>query len=57
MRLSLSESEMFKKCTVVLPTFFPGEQIVNCIDTIPSGFKILVIDNSYDQRLIKFIKK
>ena len=47
---------MFTKCTVVLPTFFPGEQIVNCIDSIPRCFKILVIDNSYDQRLIKFIK-
>jgi GT2 family glycosyltransferase len=53
---SFSESEMHKKCTVVLPTFFPGEQIVNCINAIPSGFKILVIDNSYDQRLIKFTK-
>jgi GT2 family glycosyltransferase len=52
----LSETQIFKKCTVVLPAFFPGEQIVDCIETIPNGFKILIIDNSYDQRLIKFIK-
>ena len=48
---------MSEKCTVVLPTFFPGEQIVKCIETIPKIFKIVIIDNSYDDRLIKFIKK
>ena len=48
---------MSKKCTVVLPTFFPGEQIINCIETIPKIFKIIIIDNSYDDRLIKFIQK
>jgi GT2 family glycosyltransferase len=56
MQLSFSESQMFKKCTVVLPAFFPGEKIVNCIETIPRGFKILIIDNSYDQRLIKLTR-
>ena len=48
---------MSEKCTVVLPTFFPGEQIVKCIETVPKIFKIVIIDNSYDDRLIKFIKK
>jgi GT2 family glycosyltransferase len=48
---------MSEKCTVVLPTFFPGEQIVKCIETIPKIFKIVIIDNSYDDRLVKFIKK
>jgi N-acetylglucosaminyl-diphospho-decaprenol L-rhamnosyltransferase len=51
-----TDMQMSKKCTVVLPTFFPGSQIVNCIDAIPKIFKIIIIDNSYDDRLIKFIK-
>jgi GT2 family glycosyltransferase len=51
-----TDTQMSKKCTVVLPTFFPGAQIINCIEAIPKIFKILIIDNSYDNRLIKFIK-
>ena len=54
---SFTDNQMSKKCTVVLPTFFPGEQIVKCIETVPKIFKIVIIDNSYDDRLIKFIKK
>jgi GT2 family glycosyltransferase len=54
---SFTDTQMSEKCTVVLPTFFPGEKIVNCIETIPAIFKILIIDNSYDDRLIKLIKK
>ncbi len=51
-----TDMQMSKKCTVILPTFFPGTQIINCIEAIPKIFKILIIDNSYDNRLIKFIK-
>jgi GT2 family glycosyltransferase len=54
---SFTDNQMSEKCTVVLPAFFPGEQIVKCIETIPKIFKIVIIDNSYDDRLIKFIKK
>ena len=54
---SFTDNQMSEKCTIVLPTFFPGEQIVKCIETIPKIFKIVIIDNSYDDRLIKFIKK
>ena len=54
---SFTDNQMSEKCTVVLPTFFPGEQIVKCIETIPKIFKIVIIDNSYDDRLVKFIKK
>ena len=53
---SFTDNQMSEKCTVVLPTFFPGEQIVKCIETIPKIFKIVIIDNSYDDRLIKFIR-
>jgi N-acetylglucosaminyl-diphospho-decaprenol L-rhamnosyltransferase len=54
---SFTDNQMSEKCTVILPTFFPGEQIVKCIETVPKIFKIVIIDNSYDDRLIKFIKK
>jgi len=54
---SFTDNQMSEKCTVVLPTFFPGEQIVKCRETVPKIFKIVIIDNSYDDRLIKFIKK
>ena len=54
---SFTDIQMSKKCTVVLPTFFPGEQIVSCIESIPVFFKILIIDNSYNDSLTKFIKK
>jgi N-acetylglucosaminyl-diphospho-decaprenol L-rhamnosyltransferase len=55
--VQLSESEIYKKCTVIIPTFFPGEQIINCIETIPEAFKIIIVDNSYDKRLVEFLKK
>ena len=48
---------MSQKCTVVIPAFFPGEQIINCIESIPFFFKILIIDNSYNDRLRSDIKK
>lgn len=52
-----TDMQMSQKCTVVIPTFFPGEQIINCIDSIPFFFKILIIDNSYNDRLKSDIKK
>ena len=54
---SFTDTQMSEKCTVVIPAFFPGEEIVNCIETIPKIFKILIIDNSYDDRLVKLVKK
>lgn len=43
-------------CTVVLPTFFPGNEIFNNLDSIPSNFEILIIDNSYNDSLKDKIK-
>lgn len=45
-------------CTVVVPTFFPGDEILNNLNSIPSSIKILIIDNSYNislkEKLLKY---
>ncbi len=44
-------------CTVILPTFFPGNEIFENLKSIPNNLKILVIDNSYNQSLKEKISK
>ena len=44
-------------CTVVLPTFFPGNEIFENLKSIPNNLKILIIDNSYTQTLKEKITK
>lgn len=45
-------------CTVVVPTFFPGDEIFDNLKSIPSSLKILIIDNSYNislkEKLLKY---
>ncbi len=48
-------SNISNLCTVVLPTFFPGDEIFQNLESIPSDLKILIIDNSYNQSLKKKI--
>ena len=38
-------------CTIVLPTFFPGPEIFDNLNSIPKDLKVLIIDNSYDDIL------
>ena len=49
------ENIINNNCTVVLPTYFPGDEILDNIRSIPEDVKILVIDNSIDDRLVKKI--
>jgi GT2 family glycosyltransferase len=51
---SLNLKENF--CTVVMPTFFPGENIINSIKSVPDFYRILILDNSYDKRTFNLIK-
>lgn len=44
-------------CTVVIPTFFPGDEIIDNLESIPNNIKILIIDNSYNSNLKKKISK
>ena len=50
-------NEIYNSCTVVIPTFFPGDEIFDNLDSISSKFNILVIDNSYNSSLQKKISK
>ncbi len=50
-------SEISETCTVVLPTFFPGDEIFSNLESIPINLKILIIDNSYNEDLKKKIIK
>ena len=43
-------------CTVILPTFFPPDSILDNIKSIPDNIKVLIIDNSYDEKLYNKIK-
>jgi N-acetylglucosaminyl-diphospho-decaprenol L-rhamnosyltransferase len=49
-------SLMNQKCTIVVPTFYPGEIILNLLKTIPSEYKILIVDNGEDDELTSIIK-
>ena len=44
-------------CTVVLPTFFPGDEIFENLKSIPTNLKIIVVDNSYNQSVKEKISK
>ena len=43
-------------CTVVIPAFFSGEIICQNIKSLPNDIDILIIDNTYDNRLLKHLK-
>lgn len=43
-------------CTVILPTYFPGDEILDNINSIPKQVKIIIVDNSFDNRLLNKIK-
>ena len=44
-------------CTVVLPTFFPGDEIFENLKSIPTNLKIIVVDNSYNQSVKEKVSK
>ena len=44
-------------CTVVLPTFFPGDEIFENLKSIPTDLKIIIVDNSYNQSVKEKISK
>jgi GT2 family glycosyltransferase len=47
---------MNEKCTIVVPTFYPGSIIVNLLKSIPSEYRILIVDNGEDEDLADIIK-
>ncbi len=49
--------EKFPKLTIIIPTFYPGPIINNCIDSLPEEVEIIIIDNGDDEELKNTIKK
>tara|TARA_B110000503_G_scaffold125575_1_gene193268 strand:- start:79 stop:1017 length:939 start_codon:yes stop_codon:yes gene_type:complete len=41
----------FHNCTVIIPTFLPGNEIIDNIRSLPKDIEVLIVDNSYDDRL------
>lgn len=50
-------SDISNLCTVVLPTFFPGDEIFKNLESIPINLKVIIVDNSYDLSLKDKISK
>lgn len=48
--------EFFSKLTIIIPTFYPGPIINNCIDTLPKTSEIIVVDNGEDLELENLLK-
>lgn len=44
-------------CTVILPTFFPGDEIYENLKSIPENLNVLIVDNSYTKKLETKIKQ
>lgn len=44
-------------CLVVIPTFYPGEKILYCFNSIPEECDILIVDNGDDTELLNYIQK
>ncbi len=49
--------EIFSKLTIIIPTFYPGPIINNCIDSLPETADIIVVDNGEDEELQNLIKQ
>ena len=43
-------------CLVVIPTFYPGKKIINCINSIPKDYPVAIMDNGEDLELESIIK-
>ena len=50
-------SDISNLCTVVLPTYFPGDEIFKNLESIPIDLKVIIVDNSYDLSLKDKISK
>ena len=47
---------MNKDCTIVIPTYYPGQVILNLLKTIPKEFKVIILDNANDAYLSDVLK-
>ena len=45
------------KLSIIVPTFYPGPIINNCLDSLPNNADIIIVDNGNDIELQNIIKK
>lgn len=48
--------EIFSNLTIVIPTFYPGSVINNCINSLPNSSEIIIIDNSKNDEVSDLIR-
>ena len=49
--------DIFSKLTIIIPTFYPGPIINNCIDSLPLESDLIIVDNGEDEELERIIIK
>ena len=47
---------IFDQISIIIPTYYPGNIIKKCLQTLPKNADILIIDNGDDQDLDDLIK-
>ena len=48
--------DYFSNLTIVIPTFYPGPIINNCINSLPDSSEIIIVDNSINHEVSDLIK-
>lgn len=49
-------TKIFSDLSIIIPTFYPGEIINNCIDSLPQESDIIIVDNGDDPELEYILK-
>ena len=47
--------DTFSELTIIIPTFYPGPIINNCIDSLPLQSDLIIVDNGEDEELERII--
>ena len=47
---------LFDEISIIIPTFYPGNIINKCLETLPKNVDIIIVDNGNDEDLINLIK-
>ena len=50
-------NNIFSELTIIIPTFYPGPIINNCIDSLPLESDLIIVDNGEDEELERIIIK
>ena len=48
---------IFDEISIIIPTFYPGNIINKCLETLPKSADIIIVDNGDDEELANIIKK